>query len=154
MYGSNPFPGTDWVGLSQLFCLAWLYLGLSYPFLWETPKMTHLLFQSCYMLRWADEPGLEPQIPLLSFLPPGRIPKHNCCSSSGTTAGIFLFICFNLLFFFFKWFLKKFYFIFKLYVIVLVLSNIKMNLPQVYMCSPSWTLLPSPSPYLNLLFNF
>ena len=36
----------------------------------------------------------------------------------------------------------KFNFIFKLYIIVLVLPNIKMNLPQVYMCSPSWTLLP------------
>ena len=31
----------------------------------------------------------------------------------------------------------KFYFIFQLYIIVLVLPNIKMNLPQVYMCSPS-----------------
>ena len=31
----------------------------------------------------------------------------------------------------------KFYFIFKLYNIVLVLPNIEMNLPQVYMCSPS-----------------
>ena len=41
----------------------------------------------------------------------------------------------------------KFYFIFKLYIIVLVLPNIKMNPPQVYMCSPSWTLLPPPSPY-------
>ena len=30
----------------------------------------------------------------------------------------------------------KFYFIFKLYIIVLVLPNIKMNPPQVYMCSP------------------
>ena len=28
----------------------------------------------------------------------------------------------------------KFYFIFKLYVTVLVLPNIKMNPPQVYMC--------------------
>jgi len=37
-----------------------------------------------------------------------------------------------------------FYFIFKLYIIVLVLPNIKMNPPQVYMCSPSWTLLPPP----------
>ena len=26
---------------------------------------------------------------------------------------------------------------FKLYITVLVLPNIKMNLPQVYMCSPS-----------------
>ena len=39
------------------------------------------------------------------------------------------------------------YFIFKLYIIVLVLPNIKMNPPQVYMCSPSWTLLPPPSPF-------
>ena len=39
----------------------------------------------------------------------------------------------------------KFYFIFKLYNIVLVLPNIEMNPPQVYMCSPSWTLLPPPS---------
>ena len=36
-----------------------------------------------------------------------------------------------LLFFF------SFYFIFKLYITVLVLPNIKMNPPQVYMCSPS-----------------
>ena len=35
-----------------------------------------------------------------------------------------------------------FHFIFKLYKIVLVLPNIKMNPPQVYMCSPSWNLLP------------
>ena len=46
------------------------------------------------------------------------------------------------LFYFFK-----FYFIFKLYNIVLVLPNIEMNPPQVYLCSPSWTLLPPPSPY-------
>ena len=40
-----------------------------------------------------------------------------------------------------------FFLIFKLYIIVFILPNIKMNLPQVYMCSPSWTLLPPPSPY-------
>ena len=44
-------------------------------------------------------------------------------------------------------FFFKFYFIFKLYNIVLVLPNIEMNPPQVYMCSPSCTLLPPPSPY-------
>ena len=48
---------------------------------------------------------------------------------------------------FFSCFFFKFYFIFKLYIILLVLPNIKMNPPQVYMCSPSWTLLPPPSPY-------
>ena len=41
----------------------------------------------------------------------------------------------------------EFYFIFKLYIILLVLPNIKMNPPQVYMCSPSWTLHPPPSPF-------
>ena len=45
---------------------------------------------------------------------------------------------------FFSFFLN---FIFKLYNIVLVLPNIEMNPPQVYLCSPSWTLLPPPSPY-------
>ena len=44
-------------------------------------------------------------------------------------------------------FIYLFYIIFKLYNIVLVLPNIKMNPPQVYLCSPSWTLLPPPSPY-------
>ena len=29
----------------------------------------------------------------------------------------------------------------------MVLPYIEMNPPQVYMCSPSWTLLPPPSPY-------
>ena len=38
-----------------------------------------------------------------------------------------------------------FFFFFKLYITVLVLPNIKMNPPQVYMCSPSWTLHPSGS---------
>ena len=47
----------------------------------------------------------------------------------------------------------KFYFIFKLYIIVLVLPNIKMNPPQVYMCSPSWTLLPPPSPCHPSVFH-
>ena len=45
---------------------------------------------------------------------------------------IFL-IFFN--FFYFLFYFFKFYFIFKLYIIVLVLPNIKMNPPQVYMCS-------------------
>ena len=43
-----------------------------------------------------------------------------------------------------------FYFILNLillYNTVLVLRYINMNPPRVYMCSPSWTLLPPPSPY-------
>ena len=39
------------------------------------------------------------------------------------------------------------FFFFKLYNIVLVSPYINMNPWQVYMCSPSWTLLPPPSPY-------
>ena len=57
----------------------------------------------------------------------------------------YFFVLFCLLNFFLIFF--KFYFIFKLYNIVLVLPNIEMNPPQVYMCSPSWTLLLPPSPY-------
>ena len=46
---------------------------------------------------------------------------------------LFLFLIFN--------------FIFLLYNIVLVLPYINMHLPWVYMCSPSRTALPPPSPY-------
>ena len=53
-----------------------------------------------------------------------------------TFVGKVMSLLFNVLSIFF------FNFIFKLYIIVLVLPNIKMNPPQVYMCSPSWTLLP------------
>jgi len=54
-----------------------------------------------------------------------------------------------LFFFFFSFLFIFFNFIlfFKLYIIVLVLPNIKMNPPQVYMCSPSWTLLRPPSAF-------
>ena len=57
----------------------------------------------------------------------------------------YAYLLFHSLLFLFYFF--KFYFIFKLYIIVLVLPHIKMNPPQVYMCSPSWTLLPPPSPF-------
>ena len=74
----------------------------------------------------------------------------SCCIVVSTVYVLVIFISskhmyiyilfFNLIFF-------KFYFIFKLYIIVLVLPSIEMNPPQVYMCSPPWTLLPPPSPY-------
>ena len=44
-------------------------------------------------------------------------------------------------------FLIILFYFFLLYNIVLVLPYINMHLPWVYMCSPSWTPLPSPSPY-------
>ena len=46
--------------------------------------------------------------------------------------------------FFFIFF--QFHLFILLYNIVLVLPYIDMNLPWVYMCSPSWTPLPPPSP--------
>ena len=42
---------------------------------------------------------------------------------------------------------KTISFFFKFYNILLVLPYIDKNLPWVYMCSPSWTPLPPPSPY-------
>ena len=59
----------------------------------------------------------------------------------------------RLLFFFFFSFRESddrsiyFFLILFFNFIVLVLPYINMNLPQVYTCSPSWTLLPLPSPY-------
>ena len=47
------------------------------------------------------------------------------------------------LFFFFNYY----YYFFLLYNIVLVLPYINMHPPWVYTCSPSWTPLPTPSPY-------
>ena len=47
---------------------------------------------------------------------------------------------------FFFHFTALFYFIL-LYNIVLVLPHVNMNPPWAYACSPSWTPLPSPSPY-------
>ena len=43
--------------------------------------------------------------------------------------------------------IESFLFYFLTLQYCIVLPYIKMNLPQVYMCSPSWTLLPPPSPY-------
>ena len=40
-----------------------------------------------------------------------------------------------------------FIYLFLLYNIVLVLPYSNMHPPRVYMCSPSWILLPPPSPY-------
>ena len=51
-------------------------------------------------------------------------------------ATFFLFCFFNFIYYFFL-----------LYNTVLVLPYNNMNLPQVYMCSPSWTQLLPPSPY-------
>ena len=60
---------------------------------------------------------------------PGSIPRS--VRSPGEGNGCLLHYSFFFLIVFFL------IFIFKLYIIVLVLPNIKMNLPQVYMCSPS-----------------
>ena len=77
-------------------------------------------------------------------------PRDRTCISRGSCIGRWILLFFTAwatweapLF----WFFFFFNFIFKLYIIVLVLLNIKMNPPQVCMCSPSWTLLPPPSPY-------
>ena len=63
----------------------------------------------------------------LPFPPPGDFPDPGIKSASPALAGRFFFFFFNVVIFF------KFYFIFKLYIIVLVLPNIKMNLPREHM---------------------
>ena len=58
-------------------------------------------------------------------------PVQKCQLENSLTLG-------RIRFFFLPVLLFLFYFIFKLYIIVLVLPNIKMNPPQVYMCSSSF----------------
>ena len=53
----------------------------------------------------------------------------------------------NVISFFFFLILLLLLLLFLLYNIVLVLPYINMYPPRVYTCSPSWTLLPPPSPY-------
>ena len=74
-----------------------------------------------------------------------------CCLAYRVIVNIFLFSFLNIscifIFKFDLFYFIKFYLIFKLYNIVLILPNIKMNPPREYPCSPSWTLLPPPYPY-------
>jgi len=67
-----------------------------------------------------------------------KVTSHfqRCCQFPHDLPRKMLFISLLFYLFFFN-FSFLFYFIFNLYIIVLVLPNIKMNPPQVYMCSPS-----------------
>ena len=60
-------------------------------------------------------------------------PRSWCVCFPGVHCSGCRLLCKGTLFFFFF----NFILFFKLYIIVLVLPNIKMNPPQVYMCSPS-----------------
>jgi len=71
--------------------------------------------------------------------------EEHMSGSKQKTLSLFMEVLF---FFFFLIYLFLILFYFKLYNIVLVLPNIEMNPPQVYLCSPSWTLLPPPIPSL------
>ena len=105
-------PGSSVPGILQARTLEWV--ASAFSVLW----VTLLILKICLILKFL----LSPYI-ILSLL-----------GSHLSAIPLFFFYLF--------FFQLQFYFIFKLYKIVLVLPNIKMNPPQVYMCSPSWTLLP------------
>ena len=109
--------------------------------------------RECLLISWLQSPSaviMEPKkikSVIVSIVYPSI-----CHKVTGPDAMIFVFwmLSFKPTFSFPSFsFIKRLfiYLFFKLYKIVLVLPNIKMNPPQVYMCSPSWTLLPPPSPY-------
>ena len=64
---------------------------------------------------------------------------------------LFILFCRNILniyfYFFYICIIILFYLFIFFYFIVLVLPYINMHPSRVYMCSPSWILLPPPSPY-------
>ena len=72
------------------------------------------------------------QARILPFPSPGDLPNPGIKCSPALEGGFFTTEQPTFYYIFFK-----FYFIFKLYNNVLVLENIEMDLPQVYMCSPS-----------------
>ena len=83
---------------------------------------------------WIEEPE--------GYSPWGRRVGHNWAMNTSTMGELGKLIQYEILFFYYYYF-----FFFLLYNIVLVLPYINMHPPQVYMCSPSWTPLPPPSPY-------
>ena len=82
----------------------------------KSTSLTHLVtsHSSPFSFPWYPLPWFTPSFP------------GDFSASSFTSCNPFFFFFFS-------------NFIFKLYIIVLVLPNIKMNPPQVYMCSPSRT---------------
>ena len=112
-----------------------LSLLMYYQFLWITPSYIQSPRKSLFF-----------QLPFAIYVPVFK---------SGTRSYQFLLHLMprSLFFFFWPWRLFSprspgwegqwlLFFNFKLDKILLVLPNIEMNLPQVYMCSLSWTLLP------------
>ena len=86
--------------------------------------ITFLPRKKCLLISWLQSPSaviLEP--PKIKSVTVSIVSPSICHEVMGPDAMILVFIFF--------------YFIFKLYIIVLVLPNIKMNPPQVYLCSPS-----------------
>ena len=73
-----------------------------------------------------------------------KLLKLFCCFLLFSTFQFF-FNEYGVLSYFFSFARIYFIYFFFLYNIVLVLPYINMNLPWVYTCSPSWTLLPPPS---------
>ena len=87
-------------------------------------------FTQTHVHRVSD--AIQPSHPLSSPSPPAPNPSQHQSLFQRCFVDVIK-VCNQLTFFFFI----LFYFIFKLYITVLVLPNIKMNPPQVYMCSPS-----------------
>ena len=95
-----------------------------------------MLYNTPWSLFTSDSLYLPFSHPIL--LPPSRNGNQEfvlyiCGSASSLLYSLVCCIFYFFIYFFFLNF--KFYFIFRLYITVLVLPNIKMNPPQVYMCS-------------------
>ena len=90
--------------------------------------ITFLTRSKCLLISWLQSPSaviLEPKI--IKSLTVSIVSPSICHEVMGPDAMILVFWMLS--------FFILFYFIFKLYIIVLVLPNIKMNPPQVYMKS-------------------
>ena len=102
-----------------------------------------------WRIPWTEQPGRLQLLASHRVRYDQRISMHACTQTHLTCLLLKYLTKLEVFFFFFLILFFKFYFIFKLYITVLVLPNIKMNPPQVYMCSPSWKFIH----FGCLLFN-
>ena len=114
------------------------------------PVLHYLLEFAQIHVHWISD-AIQPSYPLSSPSPPVlNLPQHQglfqWVSSSCQVAKV-LQVQHHFFFLFFKY--KFIYFNWRLITLQYCIdfAYIDMNLPWVYMCSPSWTPLPLPSPY-------
>ena len=106
----------------QKIWLIWFKFSFFYYFVLEYSQLPILYYFQ------VNSEGIQPYKYMWPFSP--KLPSHSGCPTVCPCCLFIVFFCLFIL----------------LYIIVLVLPYTDLDPPWVYMCSPSWTRLPPPSP--------